>query len=94
VPVAWPFMLMACYLGPSFYTLPHSVLLPKISRVGANLTATLSNTYFYGDSAKTPLSDCCKHNSTQVSLFKVDILPSYLTSCALARPGLCQGIKY
>jgi hypothetical protein len=24
----------------SFYTLPHSVLLPKISRVGANLTAT------------------------------------------------------
>jgi hypothetical protein len=40
VPVAWPFMLMACYLGPSFYTLAHSVLLPKISRVGANLTAT------------------------------------------------------
>jgi hypothetical protein len=40
VPVAWPFMLMACYFGPSYYTLPHSVLLPKISRVGANLTAT------------------------------------------------------
>jgi hypothetical protein len=55
---------------------------------------SLSNTYFYCDSAKSPLSDCYKHNSKLVSLFKVDILPSYLTSCALARPGLCQGIKY
>jgi hypothetical protein len=41
--VAWPFMPMACYFGPSYYTLPHRVLLPKISRVGANLTATAAD---------------------------------------------------
>jgi hypothetical protein len=55
VPVAWPFMLMACYFGPSYYTLPHRVLLPKISRVGANLTVTCSPyEMMYGTKALLP----------------------------------------
>jgi hypothetical protein len=58
VPVAWPFMLMACYLGPSFYTLPHRVLLPKISRVGANLTATIVQYRVLGTTRTKPCTWC------------------------------------